>query len=180
MTPEELTQIVTKAVEQGGTFPWWSYVLSAAIGGLLVYLVSYLQGRGRHSADMEGKPLTASAVLLAENKINAKRDAYYAAIKVLSRAMASEKWSGPDVPLNRFGENDFPLESEVNFAVAQLSLFTDDGAIPEAYLQAFSNASPVSFGYLIAAMRSDLGYGELPFSPEKYLYQYKTNLKKVK
>ena len=173
MTPEELRLIIEKAVAEGTAFPWWSYVISTVIGGFIVFISPYLTRRGEHRADLEAQPLTAVAVLKAENYQNAKRDAYYEAINILARFSASVPWSGPDIPHDREMEENRPLESEVNACIAKISIFTDNPDIPLAYIHAFQNMHPIALGKLIELMRKDLGYGDLPFSAEDYLYHMK-------
>ncbi|MCO6059827.1 hypothetical protein NG726_24595 [Pseudomonas sp. MOB-449] len=175
MSPEEIKELVNVAISSGAEFPWWSYVISTAIGGLIAFLVPYLNRRGEHRADLESMPVTASAVLRVENHLNAKRDAYYEAITVLTRFSASVTWSGPDVPIDRVPESNRPLESEVNSCVAKLSMFSDDSDIPLEYIKSFQDMSPVTLGRVIDLMRRDLGYGSLPFDYDCYLYHYRRN-----
>ncbi|MDT8318649.1 MAG: hypothetical protein RQ824_11780 [bacterium] len=173
MTPDELRIIIEKAVAEGMAFPWWSYLIATVIGGLIVFTAPYLTRRGEHRADLEALPLTAAAVLKAENYQNSKREAYYEAINILTRFTASVPWSGPDIPTDRDMEEDRPLESEVNACIAKISIFTDNPDIPLAYINAFQSMHPIALGKLIELMRKDLGYGDLPFSAEDYLYHMK-------
>ena len=175
MTPEQVELIVRDAIADGITFPWWSYALSVAIGFCVAYFLPYITRRAQHLADKEAKPLTASEVLKAENYLNAKRDAYYEAIRILTRFSASVVWSGPDIPINRDIEDARPDESEVNACIAKISIFTDDPQIPSKYIEVFQNMSAPALGELIHLIRRDLGYGDLPLKPQDYSYHMTRN-----
>jgi len=175
MTPEQVKLIVRDAIADGVTFPWWSYALSAAIGFCVAYFLPYITRRAQHLADKEAKPLTASEVLKAENYLNAKRDAYYEAIRILTRFSASVPWSGPDIPTDRDLEDARPYESEVNACIAKIAIFTDNPQIPSKYIEVFQNMSAPALGELIHLMRKDLGYGDLPLQPEDYRYHMRRN-----
>ena len=77
-------------------------------------------------------PLTAAQTSMKENFINSKREAYYDAIKVLSRQFASTHLAGEGVPSSRLEEQP-PTESEINQTIMKLALFSENSEILEKH-----------------------------------------------
>lgn len=145
---------------------------SATVTGIAILVINqYVVGRIKHEFDcrIEAlKPLTAEETLRRENFLNAKRDAFYDAILVLSQFLEAVSWSGPNIPQDRPVQGKRPTEAVVNTCLAKISMFCDDPEIPNAFLKCFQNASPVSLGQFVNRLRQDLGYKELPFDPNEY------------
>ncbi len=152
---------------------WITTALSSAcVTGASIWVIQkYLLGRIRFDFDRkleELKPLTAEAILMRGNFLNAKRDAYYEALDVVNKFLEAIPWSGPDIPEDRPQAGHVPTEAAVNSCLAKLSMFCDDPEIPEKFLGCFQTASAVSLGHFVSSLRKDLGYGDLPGDPEDY------------
>lgn len=159
--------------------PDWlqTVIASSAVTAAAIWIIQrYVLARIKHDFDLRLealKPLTAEDTLKRQNYLNSKRDAFFDAVAVVSRHLEAVPWSGSDIPADRPVSGQRPSEAEVNTCLAKLSLYSDDPAIPEAFLSCFADVSPVSLGHFIDQLRRDLGYGALPSAAERYKYFFR-------
>jgi hypothetical protein len=175
---------------------WLVHVLTSAttaaatVAAAVWFIQHYVLGRMRHHFDvrleevrqehrevLEGaKPLTAEATLRRENYLNSKRDAFYEALSLLARSLASRTWEGDGavgiVPANRPVEQNHPSESEVNECLAKLTIYTDRYDIVQEFASCLVSARPGDLTMLAGRMRQDMGYGDSVVTPEKTVYYY--------
>lgn len=149
-----------------------SVLTSGVANAAATWLIQqYFLAKIKHDLDLKleaAKPLTAEETLRRQNNLNSKRDAFFEAISLVNRHHAAVEWSGPDIPSDRKLSGTRPTESEVNTCYAKLCLFSKDPQIPIRFFTCFGAASAVSVGEFVSLLRQELGYGELPFSPEFY------------
>lgn len=150
---------------------------TAALTALAAALINlYFSNKLKHELDVKLesiKPATAEETLKRQNLINAKRDAFFEAINILSSYLEAVPWTGPDIPEDRPKLHSRPSEAQVNTAVAKLALFADNPKIVDAYLRCFAGTSAPQVGELINLMRFDLGYGNLKIDPSSYKLYFK-------
>ncbi|WP_340075330.1 hypothetical protein [Leptobacterium sp. I13] len=117
------------------------------------------------------EPLTAEQVLRRENYLNSKREVFFEVIILISRNLASTKWSGPGAPEKRIPYMDTPNEVEINSCYAKLNLYVDDNKILKKYPFFFSGKpTPVDIAEYIGLLRKDLGYGDSIITSNEYNY----------
>lgn len=147
---------------------WLKLLLTNA--ALLALLGAVMQHYLSAKISQRLEPLTAEDVLRRQNFVNSKLAAFRQAADVVSRSLASQPWSGRDVPPERNASEERPSEAEINSSAAALALFSSDDRIRDAFIKCFQKASPADFGTLIGLFREDLGYGKTPWRAEEYPY----------
>jgi hypothetical protein len=110
--------------------------------------------------DLErSKPLTAEETLRLQNRLNARRDAYFDALRVVYERMAADPMHTQDGILRSAASPTPPSELERNLAYAKMSLFSGSARVLELFENIWAKrASPPDIGMLVDAMRQDLGY----------------------
>lgn len=147
-------------------------LLGVLLGGAITGVVTTIQQGNAFKAarDLEDVRIVASRNL---EDMRARRAVYDEALRLASTSMAAMAWVGEEVPENRVPEATGPTESEINFGMARLALYTTDEKLLTSFKTIFSGrTTPQQFAEFLSALRADLGLPPAPFSPEKYSYVF--------
>lgn len=141
---------------------WLQVILNGIVSGIIVYVLQKL-------INLKFDPLTASETLKKENFLNAKRDVYFSAIKLINQYLANTEWTdlATGTALRASDKSQWPTSTEVNSCYSMLCIYTDNKKILEIYIDVFdSNRTNKPTTQLLSEfaelLRQDLGYKSTP------------------
>lgn len=111
--------------------------------------------------------------LIKQERWKAKKDAFAVAIKLIDRHFSATSWLGPQVPKDFIPSKDKPTSNEINNALAQLLLISDNNGIPKRFIKFFAKgnvSSPGSRGEFILLLREELFETKSDLKPEEVPY----------